>query len=536
MASTQLSLSSPDLLAEYVRQSELKGFFEKRLASPPDHMAMLIRDGAIVDTFKGAHFSIGGVFSKMREMIVGSSHVSILLADLKPFSLQSDFKAMSRDKVMVHGTATFELQVNPDKPANILGLMNRTGCLSLDEVLARFKPHLTDRVVEATVGRVKAEDLRGDRDVQDLIQADIMKEVERVAGDIGMMVRAVSMEWALTETEIEAMEQASLDREQSRLDNELTRLKQELKRGNDSTSFRIESEVELAKLQSASEEELSMMTLTSEVRLLDAREEAQRRQELEALAHEIKVLREERAGKFENQLAELDQTKAVADRQAKLQGLNREVDRLDQKHLSEMRKLQSFTDLEIAEREKEIELRIAAAAQKQGLQHAKAIQDMQNDSEDAELRRDLARSNNNAQNERDLIQTKADAKVAELEAGSRMTPEQILAINAGLSSDVAAVLAERARADGQGNQQSMELMREMVAQATDARVSSEAQALEMFRMGMEGASGVAAGAGGKPGAATIASSSETTIDCPNCTRENSAKAKHCFGCGTQLRV
>ena len=80
MSSKTLALSSPKLLAEYVRESELKSFFEKRLASPPDHMAMLIRNGEIIDTYKGAHFSIGGIFSKLKSIVVGSHHISILLA------------------------------------------------------------------------------------------------------------------------------------------------------------------------------------------------------------------------------------------------------------------------------------------------------------------------------------------------------------------------------------------------------------------------------------------------------------------------
>ena len=229
MASKTLSLSSPELLAEYVAESEFKAFFEKRLATPPDHMAMLIRNGEIVDTYKGAHFSVGGILKGLKSLIVGSSHISILLADLKPFSLQSDFGAITKDHVEIRATATFELQVNPDKPSNVMGLVNTSGYLTQDEVLKRFKPHLTDRVVESAIRRVNAEDLRGDRGLQDHIQAEVMREIERVAGDLGLHVRAVSLEWALNAVEKEALEKASLDREQVRLDNELEYLRRKFK-------------------------------------------------------------------------------------------------------------------------------------------------------------------------------------------------------------------------------------------------------------------------------------------------------------------
>lgn len=123
MASKTLGLSSPELLAEYVRESELRSFFEKRLASPPDHMAMLIRNGEIIDTYKGAHFSIGGILKSLKSLVVGSNHISVLLSDLKPFSVQTSLSAITKDNVQIKALATLELQVNPDKPANVMGLL-----------------------------------------------------------------------------------------------------------------------------------------------------------------------------------------------------------------------------------------------------------------------------------------------------------------------------------------------------------------------------------------------------------------------------
>ena len=137
-------------------------------------------------------------------------------------------------------------------------------------------------------------------------------------------------------------------------------------------------------------------------------------------------------------------------------------------------------------------------------------------------------------------QADTDARIAQLNAGSKMTPEQIMAINAGLSSDVANVLAERARADSSGNQETMAIMREMVKAATDAQVRSEDQARAMFSMGMDGAVGVARGAGGGSGAPsgsnTPPSSVSETVECPKCGRESSAKSRFCVGCGEALRT
>ena len=130
----------------------------------------------------------------------------------------------------------------------------------------------------------------------------MMREAERVCGDLGVLVRAASIEWAINPVEREAMERSQIERQQEALDYQLDLLKREVARQNEATQFRVESSTELTKLQNASEDELSHMVLQSEVRFLDAREAVTRRHEMEALAHEIEVLRTERAAKMENEI------------------------------------------------------------------------------------------------------------------------------------------------------------------------------------------------------------------------------------------
>ncbi|MEZ6030824.1 MAG: zinc ribbon domain-containing protein [Hyphomonadaceae bacterium] len=135
----------------------------------------------------------------------------------------------------------------------------------------------------------------------------------------------------------------------------------------------------------------------------------------------------------------------------------------------------------------------------------------------------------------DVRKLEAQREADRLVLGAKMTPEQILAINAGLSPDVARILEEQARAQAVDKNAQMDLMRQMVEQANRARVSSEEQARAMFDSGMKGAVGVAAGAGGKAAPPGGAAAGDATVECPKCTRVNPAKAKFCVGCGEQLR-
>lgn len=542
MSSEPVVLSDPRMLAEFMRQSEFKAFFEKRFAVPPDYAALLFKNGQLIDAFKGGHFSVGGVVDKLKGIFGGSTHIGMMIADLKPFSVQTALKALSKDKIEIAGVATLELQVDPDKPSNILGMMHgvtRSGgdeetpgrkALSKADVLDRIRPHLSDRVFEAAIGRMNASEIRGATGLQDKVQADIMQEVQRIVGDLGLLVRAVSIEWAMNPAEIEDMERAEADRRQKALDHRLEIIKREIEREQDATEFSLKSQVDLAKLQNASEDDLKMMALNSEITFLDAREAAKRRQELEALGHEIKTLEIERKARFEDSLATATNTVDLLEIRKRQAAVERDIALIQQSQADQMRKSGAFTDLEIT-----------TAVQAQQAEHIARLQQIEIQGNEAEANLAIKLSGATTQNEISLLDAKARSKANEINAFKTMTPEQILAINAGLSSDVAQVLAEQARAKGASSSETMAAMREMVEAATAAQIRSEAQARDMFRMGMEGAVGVAHGAGGKDGGAAPAVSgnaqaSASTIECPKCSAVNLAKANFCKQCGHKLRT
>lgn len=536
-AARSLALSAPHLLAEALRLPEATGLLERRYVAPPDHAAILVRDGAIVGTYQGANFAVGGMLSALKSLFAGKHHVRVVLADLRPFSLQAPFKALTRDKVEVAATATFELQVDPERATSALGLVGPTDRVARADVLERFRPHLADRVVQATVGRVDAGELRGDVGLQDKVQADVMREIERIAGDLGLIVRAVSLEWAVNAVEREAMDRARIDREQTMLDQAVADLKRDIERNQDATTFQLTSEVDLAKLELASEDELVRMALAHEVALVDTRQEIDRRRELEALRHEVTVLVEERGARFEHQMAEARHAIDFAKKQKELTLIHREVDEINTLATLKLQRLTADTNREILTKDALAANDVAAATNATGRDHVAGLQDIELAGERARLQMQLDAQR--AAHEQELARAKADAEaqLAKLKLGATMTPEQTLAVNAGLSSDVAAILAEQARAQASGGESTMALMREMVAQATEARVASERQAREMFQSAMDGAVGVAQGAGG--GRATGAPARDQAprlAECSRCGRENDLEHRFCIGCGNALRA
>ncbi len=568
MASKSLVLTDPNLLAEFVRESEFRTFFEKRFAAPPDLAALLFRDGELIDAYKGAHFSVGGITQALKRLVVGSHHIAIMLADLKPFQVQMPLKAMSKDNVEIAGLVTLDLQLNPEKPGNLLGLMGGVSRMERDtkpgqeappgrkalsrfDVLERIRPHFTDRVLEAVIGRVYAEEIRGNVGLQDKIQADMMALAERVCGDIGIMVRSSSIEWAMNAVEREQFARAEVERQQEALDYQLDLMKREVARQGESTRVRIEAAVATTKLEQASDDELAHMVLESEVRFVDAREAAERRQEMEALAHEIQVLRVERAGRFENELAEAGQVIDLTKEQARLRVVEREIEILDTRHVAEMRRIGAFSEMEIHGAQERLsialkkeglnsELDITERAQAMARANLAGLNEIETKKADSDADRRIRESDVQARQAIDLRESDTRARVEQLRVGAGMTPEQILAINAGIEPHVAEVLKEQARAQATAQHSSMDIMRQLIDEARTDREAERQQTLDVLKAGMAGASGVAHGAGGKGydplAEGGVEGLSPTRAECPKCGKVLAAKANFCTGCGHQMRT
>jgi len=541
MSSQPIVLSDANMLAEFMRQDEFKAFFEKRFAVPPDYAALLFKNGELIDAFKGGHFSVGGMVDRLKSLIGGSTHVSMLIADLKPFHVKTALQATSRDKVDIAGVLTLELQVNPDKPSNILGMMHGVArsavqedargrkipprkALAKADVLARIRAHLVDRVFESIIGRVDANDIRGNNALQDKLQAEIMQEVERVVGDLGLMVRAASVEWAQNAEEAAEQARADAERQQRDLEYQIELAKRQAERQKDATIFRLETDLELKKIENATEDEIQQLTLDSEIRFADARENTKRRQEVEELEHQIKVLERERGFKFEEAIATARNATELQQIQRTQLQLDVEMDAIKQLHLQEMKSSEAFSEAEVT-----------ALVQKQQREHIAGLQDV-------ELRGDRVRSEIRRlekQQDYDHEEKGREHEIKILDKQKGMSPEQILAVQAGLSPGVAAVLAEQAKASGAGQEQTMAIMREMVEAATAGQIRTEAQALEMAKISMQGAVGVAEGAGGGTASASIAKPAATApamIDCPKCSTSAPATSKFCMKCGHKLRT
>ena len=527
MTSTDWTPSDPQILAEYVPLEDFKGILQQRIGISPDQVALLIRDGRLVGTYKGAHFSVGGLWQKFKNLIGGEHTLRLLVADLKPFPVAGDIEDLSRDRVAVAASVVIEFQLDPEKPQNILGLMQGREALTRQDLYQRLIPHLRDRVFASVLNQVDAAEIRGNRRLQDKLQSDVMLEAERLFGDLGLMVRAASLTWALNDEERAAMEERNREREQEMLDREFARRKRELERESEAREFVVRSDLAAETLKAASEDELKHLFLRQELAFADVRDQGLRQQQLNKLNHEIELLNVERRAAYAKALEDADNGVEKARLHERLTEVELEIEQMQSLQRLKLERLKEEQNLDLAER-----------ARRQQLESMRGLNDLELDGESR--RRGMEREDRLTDHQMELERKRleSESELARLKAQGGMTPEQILAINAGLSSEVAQIFAERARTEGMGADKQQVLLREMLELSKANHASSDQQARFFYEKGIQGV--VAASQGGNaashadPAPAAVTERGE--VECPACHRDIPTSDRFCRFCGHQMRT
>lgn len=582
---TVVTLSDDSILAEYVNLEDFKGILEQRVAVGPDLLACLIRDGQIAEASAGGHFAIGGVWRTLKDAVAGQHAIRLLLADLKPFQLTTAASSLSRDNVPIVCEFVIELQVNPERPANILGMTPSHGILTKSSVLERLAPHLGERVLNAAVRQVDALDMRGNNGLQDKVQADAMREVERIAGDIGLMARVVSVNWGFNEEEKAQIEKRQHEREQEAIERDYQILNRSIQREAESTILKLTTDKDIEAAKVSTEDDLRRMILSNELNFVDARETGLRIQQLKQLEHELQLNRTQRLDGLKAQLEtedhRIDMARSAAQRRGveldqviterrhdvdvarvttERRAVEMELDTQERQHSLTAQKIQA----DIREVQRAIEeadarqrlnlqkleeiqkLDIAARAHEDQIKTLRDVQQVDLEAEEARLGFEIKASDAKHRRTIEASKLESDSQIEKIKALRDASPEQIMAIQAGFSPQVADVMIQQARAQATDSQAQMALMREMIQQAQAAKVASEEQARHLFDSGMQGTVGVAQGVGLGVGAGAAGGGGrmhqqpglevmDGNTECPNCHRVIPTNERFCRYCGRQMR-
>lgn len=546
MSYVDWKLHGDETVAAYLPDTALRGVLEKRIAVAPDCAAIVIRDGKVVESLRGAHLSVGGLWQKLKETLGGSHALRVLIADLKPFPLVVPLAGFSSDHVEIAAELALELAVNPERPFDIMGLMPDSSSLLREDIYARIRPHLGDRVLVHELVRHAAAELRANRGLQDRIQADLMQEVERIAGDLGLLVRAASVNWGLNAEEAQQIQLRTLAREERMRDFGFERARRELERAAQTTVVRLSTQFDIDRVTATNEADLARLLQNRELELVDARSAGERLEQRRALRHELEVAQERRNACFGDRLAEetnelerkrieLERRRAEMAFDTEMRRQELEIRKLEQLQALELDKLAKMQGLELDQLGKVQDLDLAGKGHDLQLRKLRDLQALELEKE--RLRHDRAKEDFLTQHSTDMDRRlhQSQSEMDKLRLQATMNPDQILAIQAGASPEVARVFAEKARASGTDREA---LLREMLQMSKDSKTQSEAQAREMFdravdRLAEVGSAAAAAGRGGKAEANEAAGGSS---ECPECHFQVPVAHRFCKNCGHQMRT
>lgn len=540
-----------ETLAGYLRIDDFRRLLSTRIAVPPDHLAVLIRDGQVVASYPGAHFELGGIWNRLKELVGGRHALRLLVADMKPFQVAADYRGLSRDRVEVAAEVTLEMQLDPDRPANIIGLVADNVSLAKADLYPRFQPHIDERVMSAALAGHDATELRGNSGLQDQIQADIMREIERLAGDLGLLVRGVSVSWAQNAEETQAIEQRRQTRDAEMREFEMQRRRRDLEMEQDATVWQLRADAELDAVKAASVNEMQKLLLRNELELTDARATGDRLRERKQLEHQLELARIQRVdaqkAALEMAVSDLERSRIEID----IRRLDLEFEQVQRRTRLETERLEAEQAMALARRSKEDDLDLAGRARDDQIDGLARLQELELQ-KNRELH-DQHKDDFLTQHSAGMEQRRLDKEheLEKLRVQATMDPDQMLAATAGLSPEVAAVFAERARHAGVAAADKEALLREMVAMAKDQSLTNAAQAQHMFdratehlaRVGSAAATGSApaapAGAGSSgdaaAGPAAPPATSAAGAECPACHQPVPLTDRFCKFCGAQLR-
>jgi hypothetical protein len=398
-------------------------------------------------------------------------------------------------------------------------------------------------------------ELRANPGLQDRVQAELMREVQRVVGDMGLMVRSSSLNFALNAEEQQAIQLRTLERRERLVQDAFERAKREVQRDTEGTLLRLESTQDIEKLKRMNEGELAELMQSNQIRLQDNRTAAMRLEQRRQLAHELESAQERRRAQYDDRIAaatnerdahalKLERDRAQRDYDFELRRLQTELRTFEAQAAREIQEADRLMNLNLTGQEQlqgiDIEGRrarqgidIGAAAHEANIKRLADLQRLELEREAAlrGLNKDDFMTQHNATMEQRMQQTQADYDKLKLQ--STMSPDVILALQAGASPHVAAVFAEKARAMGSEKEA---LLREMMAMQRNSKVESDAQARDMFdgavqNLARVGAARMRDGHGGGAGG-----DADEDVECPQCRHKVPVTSRFCRNCGHQMRT
>ena len=424
--------------------------------SGPKRAALVIRDGKSLGVYNQARLRTGGTFfTWLKERAGEQPNYRMLLADGSPFTVELPFadgvrSVLTKDDQLLEGKVRVRLKVDVENLENLLGLMRGQALLHVGDFERLIADQVFTRVMVPQVKTHTAEQVRGNQGFQDKLRAESIREIEAAYGDVGVLVEDFAVDWELSEEE------------KSRIESRLAGIAED--REIEAHERALRSTERQTELESAKEE---------------LERNAQHQSELKSIIQQKEAALANAASEIEQQKAQLDLRKVQIEMEAFEAEHRRLQARLDREQQIALEEQDTLSALELKRKKREIE-------REDDHLRAQADHNRKMQTDEAERR-----------HETDLVDRYRD-----------LTPDQLLAIQAEKSPELARAMAEKFRAEA--------------AQAADAAQRSHEMAMEHGDQVARAASGLPTG--------------QNKATCSSCKREIDLTWSVCPYCAKKIKI
>ncbi len=259
---TEWRIYGKDTVARKLDKAELPGFFQKKVTIGHQEAALVVKNGRVVETVTQAKEVVVGFWERLKGAFGVDTEAEVYIVDTTPIDLliylgrtdkeagtagfasvtppqikppagdrkyfesvelaaqaQRDVSnltllAVTADKEVVNAECRLRVSISTDDIGLITNALKGRSALSVWDLAALVKDELMARVLLPRVARLRAEELRGNRELLATLETDVRTELLKTLSIWGLKLESFVINWGITEEEAAAIMRKRQNREE----------------------------------------------------------------------------------------------------------------------------------------------------------------------------------------------------------------------------------------------------------------------------------------------------------------------------------
>jgi hypothetical protein len=197
-------------LAHLLEPEEVRLWVRNDFTVGPGEAAIVAKNGALQDILTEERRNLGGWSDRhlptIKKWLGLKSEYRVLMLSTSPFDIPVAVSSVSLDHQRILGEGVMRCSVVLENAAGLLGLLNGRSSIVIKDIAERLQPELAARVFDPAITRACCDEIRGNPDFTQQVEATARAEVQRALSAWGIRLDSLTVAWALTDQDRANME------------------------------------------------------------------------------------------------------------------------------------------------------------------------------------------------------------------------------------------------------------------------------------------------------------------------------------------